>query len=80
MRCIQLPDIARMLEMVKSRKFGTRNELRLSLHGARPWMTGIGSVGGKADEVGAAVKGILKCSVVWSYVWMEVWATVVRTP
>ena len=54
MRCIQVPDIARMLEMVKSRKLGTRSELKVSLHGDRPVMTGMGSVGGKADDVGVA--------------------------
>jgi hypothetical protein len=52
MRCIQVPDIARMLENVNSRKLGTLRELKLSLHGVRPVMTGIGSVGGYTEEVG----------------------------
>ncbi len=70
MRCIQVPDIARMLEIVNSRKFGTRSDERLSLHGARPLITGIGSVGGKVDEVGAAVKRILKgCLVMYGSRW-----------
>jgi hypothetical protein len=59
MRCIQVPDMARTFEIVNSRKFGTRREERLSLHGERPLITGIGSVGGNAEEVGAAVKRVL---------------------
>jgi hypothetical protein len=60
MRCIQVPDIARMFEIVKSRKFGTRRELRLSLQRGRLVMTCIGSVGGKVDCAVAAVKDVLK--------------------
>jgi hypothetical protein len=44
-----------MFEIANNRKFGTRSELKLSLHGALPETTGFGSVGGKADVVGAAV-------------------------
>jgi hypothetical protein len=47
--------MARMFEIENSRKFGTRRELKLWLHGVRPVMTGMGSVGGNADVDGAAV-------------------------
>ncbi len=63
MRCIHVPDMARMFEIVNSRKLGTRSELKVSLHGERPAMTGIGSVGGKAD-VGGAV-AVTKRSPWW---------------
>jgi hypothetical protein len=44
-----------MFEIVNRRKFGTRRELKVWLHGARPVMTCSGSVGGNTGEVGAAV-------------------------
>ena len=61
-----------MFEIVNSRKFGTRNELKLWLHGVLPVMTGIGSVGGNADVVDAAVT---KKDPWWffEYDWRYVW-------
>jgi hypothetical protein len=71
MRCIHVPDMARMFEIENRRKFGTRRELKLWLHGVRPVMTGMGSVGGKADVDEAAVTVKVPVVVVYeeSYVW-----------
>jgi hypothetical protein len=48
-----------MFEMANSRKFGTRSELKLSLQRGLVVITGIGSVGGYADEVPADVTKVL---------------------
>jgi hypothetical protein len=54
-----------MFEIVNSRKLGTLRELSVWLHGARPLTIGIGSVGGKVECAGAAVKDVLKLSFVY---------------